>query len=320
MTVRKPAILLASLAAIICSFTSPATGEQIRIVLPPGFEDVEGDTAADSGTFSFRQQEIISSSHFQALPEGGAWLLGFADRADASTNGPVTLTWSDMKIEVWTSQRESLSPVFAENTGADAVTVLDGRVDLRYEINDEGPNPFSGFWKFEKPFFYDPDKGNLIFDYVSYSGSNRLFYWDAQHGPSGPGIRSMAAAGDVGAPRAQFFFSDSIVAEYLFDTVGPLLGDYDGGGSVGSDDFNAWKSAFGSRVRPAGSGADGNGNGLVDAADYVLWRKSLGQTAGSGAAVNASAAVPEPATLVQMVLVVAITSLWRRRGVLPRAG
>jgi hypothetical protein len=63
---------------------------------------------------------------------------------------------------------------------------------------------------------------------------------------------------------------------------------------------------------------DFNGNGVVDAADYVTWRKGLGttytqsdydvwrahfgQTAGSGAGAIANAAVPEPTTLVMLIL------------------
>jgi PEP-CTERM motif len=60
--------------------------------------------------------------------------------------------------------------------------------------------------------------------------------------------------------------------------------------------------------------AGDHNNGIVDAADYVVWRKGLGttytqtdydvwrahfgQTAGSGSGANASIAVPEPATFV----------------------
>ena len=55
---------------------------------------------------------------------------------------------------------------------------------------------------------------------------------------------------------------------------------------------------------------DYNQNGVVDAADYVVWRKNFGtqasydiwrahfgQTAGSGAGIITNATVPEPATL-----------------------
>jgi hypothetical protein len=56
---------------------------------------------------------------------------------------------------------------------------------------------------------------------------------------------------------------------------------------------------------------DYNGDGIVDAADYVVWRKSdgtqtgyatwrshFGQSLGSSSGANASTAIPEPATLV----------------------
>ena len=41
-----------------------------------------------------------------------------------------------------------------------------------------------------------------------------------------------------------------------------------------------------------GHGADGNGNGVVDAADYTVWRNHFGVGPGSGQAAN----VPEPST------------------------
>jgi hypothetical protein len=49
------------------------------------------------------------------------------------------------------------------------------------------------------------------------------------------------------------------------------LGDYDQDGSVGMSDFAHWKTLYGTGD-PA---ADGNGNGLVDAADYTVWRNQL---------------------------------------------
>ena len=50
----------------------------------------------------------------------------------------------------------------------------------------------------------------------------------------------------------------------------------------------------------AGSGADGNGNGIVDAADYTVWRDHLGQSAGAGS--FAAVAVPEPSSLMLLVV------------------
>jgi hypothetical protein len=65
-------------------------------------------------------------------------------------------------------------------------------------------------------------------------------------------------------------------------------GDYDGNGSVGSEDYTVWKSNFGNSVT-AGSGADGNGNGVVDAADYTIWRDNLGNSAAAMNTLNFTA-------------------------------
>jgi hypothetical protein len=82
---------------------------------------------------------------------------------------------------------------------------------------------------------------------------------------------------------------------------------------------------------PAALAGDYNGNGVVDAADYVAWRDNpgafggnpagyntwranFGRTAGSGAAV-AAASVPEPAagTLVFVAISCAWSTCRRRR-------
>jgi hypothetical protein len=49
-------------------------------------------------------------------------------------------------------------------------------------------------------------------------------------------------------------------------------GDYDRNGAVENADWSTWRTSFGNTSAPS-AGADGNGDGVVDAADYVVWRK-----------------------------------------------
>jgi PEP-CTERM motif len=78
---------------------------------------------------------------------------------------------------------------------------------------------------------------------------------------------------------------------------------------------------------------DFNGDHVVDAADYVVWRKGLGtiytptdydawrshfgQTAGSGSGATMNSAVPEPASLVMLIIGMLAICVLRRGPVVP---
>jgi hypothetical protein len=72
-----------------------------------------------------------------------------------------------------------------------------------------------------------------------------------------------------------------------FDRMGfnlPVVqGDYNGNQSVDAADYVVWRKTLGSM---SDLRADGNANGTVDQADYAVWRSNFGRTAGTGSHLN----------------------------------
>lgn len=94
-----------------------------------------------------------------------------------------------------------------------------------------------------------------------------------------------------------------------------LAGDYNLNGVVDAADYVVWRNSLG-QVGTA-LAADGNANGSIDPGDFNVWRSNFGQTAGSGASLQGSAGespIPEPssAVLVCIILVAAASHVGRR--------
>jgi peptidyl-prolyl cis-trans isomerase A (cyclophilin A) len=88
-------------------------------------------------------------------------------------------------------------------------------------------------------------------------------------------------------------------------------GDYNFDGVVDAADYSVWRNTLGSTTNAA---ADGNGDGIVDAADYLVWRNTYGQSSGGGGGALAIV-VPEPGAAVLFLLAVALFAGGSRRRV-----
>lgn len=82
-----------------------------------------------------------------------------------------------------------------------------------------------------------------------------------------------------------------------------IEGDFNADGMVDAADFTIWRDNSGLSVVPFSSG-DSNGDGLVDAVDYAAWSSNYGNSSSQSSA----AAVPEPTTLVMLLSLVGIAS------------
>jgi T5SS/PEP-CTERM-associated repeat protein len=80
-----------------------------------------------------------------------------------------------------------------------------------------------------------------------------------------------------------------------------LPGDYNGNGVVDAADYTVWRDHLGTGFALNGNGDEsGASAGVVDQADYAHWKANFGRTAGSGALSNV--AVPEPSSSALLLI------------------
>lgn len=100
-----------------------------------------------------------------------------------------------------------------------------------------------------------------------------------------------------------------VLVEYLTLST-PLVGDYNDDGFVDAADYTVWRDSLGSSG--ADLPADGDGNLIVDQQDYVLWKTNFGSSAATGSPFVG--AVPEPAALWTALLMLVGAVVRRRTG------
>ncbi len=97
--------------------------------------------------------------------------------------------------------------------------------------------------------------------------------------------------------------------------------DYNQNGIVDAADYVIWRKTLGLAAVPPGSGADGNGDGTVNGPDYDLWRSHFGNPFGAGAGGDLSSnTIPEPASFILLTIGALLISAPRcsRRAVSPK--
>ncbi|MGI9455096.1 MAG: dockerin type I repeat-containing protein [Aeoliella sp.] len=98
---------------------------------------------------------------------------------------------------------------------------------------------------------------------------------------------------------------------YVKYETGPfdLPGDFSGDGIVDAADYTLWRNHLGGQVTPF-TGADADGNGLVDAHDYAHWKTNFGTPIAN--LHSHTNAVPEPTTVL-LLLVATCAMAWLRQ-------
>lgn len=91
-----------------------------------------------------------------------------------------------------------------------------------------------------------------------------------------------------------------------------LQGDFNGDGLVDAADYSVWRDSKGLDVEP-GSGADHDFDGRITRSDYEVWASNFGLLAADLLAESAAASVPEPAAMASAILAAISSTLLGRR-------
>jgi fibronectin-binding autotransporter adhesin len=88
----------------------------------------------------------------------------------------------------------------------------------------------------------------------------------------------------------------------LVGTPAGVAGDYNGNGVVDAADYVVWRKNLGLTGGATASQGDGDADGNVTPLDYDFWRARFGNASGSGSSLKPSA-VPEPGTVLLLAFV-----------------
>jgi hypothetical protein len=101
-----------------------------------------------------------------------------------------------------------------------------------------------------------------------------------------------------------------------FQTLLIFPGDYNRDGTVDAADYVVWRDSLGQSG--TNLAADGDQSGAIDSGDYAVWRAHFGQTVSS--TTVAPATVPEPASMLVVVLGLWLATLCRASAARERDG
>jgi hypothetical protein len=166
---------------------------------------------------SMRYQQVFNSSEFSAA--GSPMLItGIAFRPDSGTGDAFSSTLSSVRIDLSTTSvnASTLSPVFANNVGANDAVVFNGALSLSsaYLGPVGGPKNFDIVITLTTPFLYNPANGSLLMDVRNFGGGGTTQFDSDVLPPT-----QRVWAGAVGDTTGTNIGDSGLVTQFIYTAV-----------------------------------------------------------------------------------------------------
>ncbi|MEX2171184.1 MAG: hypothetical protein WD851_17825, partial [Pirellulales bacterium] len=271
------------------------------LTIPSGAQYSNGATIRVGGSFFYDNGSLLRADDFTWFHPNGTtlksgstytWLNGTTLRSTTANNypnGSALKTGASIFYENGATFLNATAAFYANGSN---LKTAGGT--LSYE---DGAQFFEG-----EEFFYPSGQAliNSSGDPFSESGSSATVPFEQLVPMSGGDVYVALGLDEIARysvlPRgtlANFSYGGSVD----YSGPDPLVGDYNGDGVVGAADYTIWRDTLGSTTDLRANGDDSNS--VIDAADYGVWTANFGETLGAGASVEERGASAVDAAFAQ---------------------
>jgi autotransporter-associated beta strand protein len=265
------------------------------LVINGGQVKLTGATAAITGASAIR----IGSAGSFSMDSG----LVAVDRIERASGAAFQFTGGELRVTSIVGNLTNQGGNFSPGASADITTITGNYSQtagkMTIELGDTALGLFDRLEIDGNASLGGTLQVNLLPGFVP-NGGNSFDFLTADSGIFGTFATTILPA--VPSPLMwQLQYGPTSVRLLLLDEppIENPAGDYNHDGVVNTADYVVWRKAFG---QVGGTVGDGNGDGRVDQEDYLVWKGNFGRRAPPPAGA-AAASVPEPSTALLMALV-----------------
>ena len=179
------------------------------------------------------------------------------------------------------------------------------RFDLTTGLRD--PNFEITGLGFPQGLMHAPDGNGFLVGILGYAdGQGHIAHYDFDGNLVGDGVFALSAQGTEMGFR-------EVTAMIVVPELG-LPGDFNGDGMVDAADYTLWRNHFGTSFDLGGNGDEsGASKNIVDTADYLLWKAQFGRSLAVAPLHTSPTQVPEPRSALLVAILIAWIGFSRRR-------